>query len=131
MKALTLYAAMALLLGGCHGKQPQTQERPAWINNPHLQGMTGAVGSAKIHFDGSAAQRKLAISRALDELAQQQGVVVTSQVLRQDSREGELTSSKADIYSFQKNSGETVHAHIEAVWQDPETEELFIWMIKE
>ena len=131
MKTFTLFTITLLLLCGCHGKQPQKQERPTWINNPHQSGTTGAVGSAKIHFEGSAAQRKLAISRALDELAQQQGVVVTSQILRQDSREGELTSSKADIYSFQKNSGETVHAYIEAVWQDPETEELFIWMIKE
>ena len=129
---LTLSLLFLLLLtGGCGSKPQPSEPPPEWVSHPYKNGKIGAVGSAQIHFKGVAEQRRLAISRALDELAQQQGVEVSSQIARQDARNGMFVSSKSKIYSFQKNSGEVVHAHIEAVWKNPRTGELFIWMVKE
>ena len=134
MQSFTFLVITFLLLTGCtETVQPVSQEaqRPSWIGNPYQNGVVGAIGTAHIHFRGDAEQRKLAISRALDELAQQQNTVVSSQIVRKESRNGMMTSSNAEIYSFQKSSGETVRAHIEAVWKDPRNGELFVWMIKD
>ena len=120
-----------LILGGCAQNSPKVDTKPKWINNPYLTHKTAAVGSAKTHYYGEAAQRKLAISRALDELASQQGVRVSSKVTRHDHRDGSRTSAKSDIYSFQTTDNKVVHAHIEDTWRDPRTDELFIWMIAE
>ncbi len=128
----TLFLLLLLILAGGCGSKPQPSEPPPkWVTHPYKNGKTGAVGSAQIHFKGNSEQRKLAISRALDELAQQQGVEVSSQIARQDARDGMFVSSKSEIYSFQKNSGEIIYAHIEAVWKNPRTGELFIWMLKD
>lgn len=129
-KALATSFIVLFCFTGCAKPHP-VKPPPKWISNPYQNGKIGAVGSAKIHFKGDAEQRRLAISRALDELAHQQGVEVTSQILRKEKSDAFAASSESEVYSFQKNSGEVIHAHIEAVWKDPRNGELFIWMIKE
>ena len=77
-------------LSACQSKQtPLPVQEPQWINAPMKEGEIGAVGSAKVHFKGKTAQRKLAISRALDELAQQSGVSVKSAIVTQERRQGQ------------------------------------------
>jgi len=105
----------------------QTSQMPTWIFTPYKDGILGSVGSAKVHFKGSAHQRKLAISRALDELARQHGVQVHTETSLLQTDTNGRTDSRSGIYSFQTSDG-IVSAHIEAVWQDPTTKELFVWM---
>lgn len=68
-----------LLLSGCANNsalntKPVTidSNQPAWISNPYIglsKDSIAAVGCARVHFKGVAAQKKLAISRAIDEIA--------------------------------------------------------------
>jgi hypothetical protein len=125
----TLIFLLIGFLGGCATDQPKVNTRPEWVDNPYIANKTVAVGTAQTHYYGKVAQRKLAISRALDELAAQQGVKVSSLVKRHDQRDGSRASAKSDIYSFQTTDNRTVHAHIKATWTDPRTDEIYIWMV--
>ncbi len=117
-------------LSACQSKQtPLPVQEPQWINAPMKEGKIGAVGSAKVHFKGKTAQRKLAISRALDELAQQSGVSVKSAIVTQERRQGQQTKASVDLYSVQNTANETIKAHIQAVWVNPKTDEIFVWLL--
>jgi len=118
-----------LIISACSQPKPVIDTRPAWINSPYINNEIAAVGSAHIHYYGKSAQRKLAISRALDELALQQGVKVITHTVRHDQKAGARVSAKSDIYSYQTSDNKTVNAHIKAIWTDPRTDELFIWMV--
>ncbi|MCW9026347.1 MAG: hypothetical protein OQJ77_03440, partial [Thiovulaceae bacterium] len=70
---------IALSFSACMNPQPEKLkcENKPWILNPNLNGNIGAVGSAMRTYDQKASsQRKLAITRALDELSLQKGVKV-------------------------------------------------------
>ncbi|MEF3191866.1 MAG: hypothetical protein K6347_04875 [Campylobacterales bacterium] len=102
---------------------------PAWVFEPAQEGKIAGVGIAKPHINGKQAQRQLAIERALDEIARQMGVQVTS--IQKLSTVG--TSSHAttmmESYSLQTTSGKVVTASVKAWWHDDENEELYVWMV--
>lgn len=122
---------LLLLLTGCSTQKdlPPVQ-KPNWIDYPSSDLLIGAVGSAMPHFKGKTAQRRLAISRAIDELAQQSGVKVQSTILRKESREGSLTQASAEVYTIQNSENKTIQAHIEAVWTHPRTQEIYVWLLE-
>lgn len=122
---------LLLLLNGCSTQKdlPPVQ-KPNWIDYPSSDLLIGAVGSAMPHFNGKTAQRRLAISRAIDELAQQSGVRVQSTILRKESREGSLTQASAEVYTIQNSENKTIQAHIEAVWTHPRTQEIYVWLLE-
>ena len=131
---LLLVGGFVFLLGslsGCGETPSPAVQKPAWVLNPAMGGKTGAVGVAGRTYDQKVStQRKLAIGRALDELALQQGVKVE---LKMDKEEHATkdTSSVAmnSTSSYQTNSASAITAHIEKVWQDPYTKELYIWLV--
>lgn len=102
---------------------------PKWILSPSQNGKVGAVGSALPHFKGKTAQRRLAISRALDELAQQSGVNVKSTILRKEKRDGAITNSSAEVFSIQNSANKSIKAHIQEIWTNPKTEEIYVWLL--
>lgn len=133
MKAV-LFTLLLLFLAGCNeyvapAQQTSSVNYPAWINNPNLNGLKGAVGSSLPHFKGPAYQRALAVSRALDELAMEMGVQVSIVANREESAHGENVDAKSDIVTKQTVNNSTVTAHIEATFTDPSTNELFVWMV--
>lgn len=131
-KTIFLSLFLSLLIMGCTKPYPQSKvNTPEWILKPSLNNKVGAVGSAQEHFKGKTAQRKLAISRALDELAQQNGVQVTSETKRNEKRNGIYTNSSTEFFTIQKSSGEMLQAHIQEVWIHPKTKEIFVWLLED
>lgn len=130
---VVLLALFLLFLTGCHEDVTPVKkvisQAPAWVFNPNLGGVKGAVGSSGSHFKGPTYQRSLAVSRALDELAMQMGVQVSVVASREESSNGENVNSKSDIQTEQTVKNSNVTAHIEATYIDPNTNELFVWMI--
>lgn len=140
MKHFFYFTFVALLLLGCAKEtkvKPQTKLNttqdgiPTWVYNPMHNGKVGAVGSAKTHFKGRTAQRKLAITRALEELALQKGVKVDTTTKRDEEVRDGFVSSGSNTYSILTSSGKSILAHIEAVWLDRRNDELFIWMVSD
>jgi len=124
---------LLLLLDGC-GSQPspnqeQTNAKPIWITNPNVSGKVGAIGVAGRTYDQrESTKRKLAISRALDELTLQQGVKVQLNMSKRDVVTNDRATTKMDTKSHYKATSK-VTAHIEDTWKDPLSGELFIWMV--
>jgi len=120
-----------LFIIGCsnHSNKAPGVVEPSWLYKPNLNGKKGAVGSSKPHFKGKTAQRRVAISRALDELAIQSGVEVESIIMRKEKSSSLGVSSLTLIQSTQKTKGVIITAHIEEVWTDPRNKEIYIWLI--
>jgi hypothetical protein len=104
-------------------------EKPEWIFSPSKEGRIGGVGIAGSHIRGPSAQRELAISRALDEIAKQMNIKIATITKTSASTSGGSASSSLDTFSFQTSDGQTVKAYINKIWQDPYTEELYVWML--
>jgi len=130
-KLLFFSLLIPTLFTACQNKyiHPIPVEEPHWIVQPSFDGKIGAVGSAQEHFKGKSAQRRLAISRALDELSQQSGVEIHSTIKRSEKRDGIHTNSSAEIYTLQNSSNETIQAHIQEVWTNPRTKEIYVWLV--
>ena len=116
---------------GCssHSNKPILVIEPAWLYKPNLNGKTGAVGSSKPHFKGTTLQRRVAISRALDELAMQSGVKVGNIIMRKERSSALGGSSSTTVHSTQTSAGVLINAHIEEIWVNPRNKEMHIWLV--
>ena len=126
-----------LVFVGCDSQPTPSKEQgvsrvdstPSWILNPNQNGKVGAVGSSMRTYDQKlSTQRKLAITRALDELSLQQGVKVKMSLIKNETYKNERGSSTMNVNSSYKTNN-SISAHIEAVYQDKLSGELFIWMV--
>lgn len=132
MKFFLYSLTTVLVLTGCMGSQPvkqiKCQDRP-WMLNPNLNGKIGALGSAMRTYDQKlSSQRKLAITRALDELSLQQGVDVSLSMKKRDLVANERSHTTVDTKSsYSANS--KVTAHIEDACVNKSTGEFFVWML--
>ncbi len=131
MKKLFLSIALLFVITGCNS-QPSTNQaggQPAWILNPNKGVKGGAIGVAGRTYDQRiSTQRKLAITRALDELSLQQGVKVSLSVETSQTVENGSSHSKVKSAGTYKTSS-TITAHIEDIYQDKSTGELYVWMV--
>lgn len=111
---LLFFAVLLLFVVGCGAKTPETlnpHAKPAWIDNPRIEGNIVGLGSAKSHFNGINAQRKLAIERATDEIAKQLGVNVTSQLLTTQSTQTASTMDAISLQTVEKTSVKATIKH--------------------
>ena len=76
---------------------------------------------------GISAQRKIAVSRAIGEIASQLGVKVNTVTSSYQSKR----SSSFKNYSIQTVEGKVVKAKIKEIWTDAQTGELYVWMVVE
>lgn len=105
--------------------------KPEWYFSPEKDGKIGGVGVSGIHKDGKTGQKKLAVERALGEIARQMGVKVQSfsNLTSQSSSYG--TSVTGTDHSFFTVDGKIVTARIVEIWEDSYTHELYVWMVAE
>ncbi|MCW7753305.1 hypothetical protein OOT00_04810 [Desulfobotulus sp. H1] len=132
-KTIPLLLMTILSMGCTHHSTPAgpkgNDARPAFIYNPSVNGQIGGVGIARPHLHGPNAQRNLAISRAIDEIARQKGTQVQSWHAVQTTGTRDSATTHMDSVSIQTTSGETIHAVIRQMWHDPANSELYIWML--
>ncbi|MDA3908902.1 MAG: hypothetical protein PF437_07420 [Sulfurimonas sp.] len=118
------------VFAGCNSQPvPKVSTTPSWIFNPNQSGKNGAVGSSMRTYDQkTSTQRKLAITRALDELSLQRGVKVEMRLTKQESYKNGNGSTQMNIDANYQTKN-TITAHIEEIYQDKVSGELFIWMV--
>jgi hypothetical protein len=130
---ITLIITIITSIIGCNNSPKPVVEssKPTWIVNPMQNGKVGAVGVAGRTYDQRiSTQRKLAIQRALDELALQQGVKVELSMQKKEHVTNNIVSTKMDTSSkYKTTNSNAITAHIEDVWQDKITGELYIWLV--
>jgi len=128
-KLHSLIVVALLAFSGCSSSSVSPYAKPAWTLHANVDGKTGAVGIAGRTFDLSpSSQRKLAIQRALDELSLQKKVRVTLDMSKSEHQHNESFSSDTRVESHYKTNN-TITAHIEDMWRDPSTDELYVWMV--
>lgn len=127
---LASFLVLLFVLAGCNSQPaPKTSSVPSWILNPNQNGKSGAVGSSMRTYDQkTSTQRKLAITRALDELSLQRGVKVEMSLTKQESYKNGNGSSQMDVGANYQTKN-IITAHIEEVYEDKISGELFIWMV--
>jgi len=129
-KLLSSLLLVLFVFAGCYSQPaPEASEIPSWILNPNQNGKNGAVGSSMRTYDQkTSTQRKLAITRALDELSLQQGVKVEMSLTKQESYKNGNGSTQMNVGANYKTNS-NISAHIEEVYEDKISGELFIWMV--
>jgi len=130
-KTLFTLSFILFISVGCsnHSNKSVPVQEPKWLYKPNLNGTTGAVGSSKPQFKGKTVQRRVATSRALDELAQQSGVEVGNIIMRNEKSSATGSSSSTSVQSTQKTSDVMINAHIQEIWIDPRNKEMHVWLI--
>lgn len=123
---------VSLLLLACSTTEPSmtTDKKPSWILDPNQGGVIGAVGECGVHYKGKAMQRKLAISRAIEELAMQGDITVDSEMSLSTEVSGRHVKNISKSKTFVSAKGVKVHAYIEEMYFDKKSEILYVWMIK-
>lgn len=103
--------------------------KPLWLTKPDYltHGKRSAVGCAGIHFKGKAEQRKLAISRAIDEIAMQKQTTVSNQTIRESSK-GHLQTSKTS--SIQSTNNISLSTNVVEEYYDQVNDKLCVLVIE-
>jgi len=101
---------------------------PKWVFYYDGDRKTCGVGIARPHIRGLAYQRAVAISRAIDEIARQQGVTVDTELASLMSGNQNGAISRLSTYSVQTSTGKTVEAKIIDSYMDERSDELYLLM---
>ncbi|PLX70983.1 MAG: hypothetical protein C0602_02815 [Denitrovibrio sp.] len=130
---LFLFGLFCITIAGCagtYGDGPKLIDgKPEWYYTPSKDGKIGGVGVSGIHKDGKTGQKKLAVERALAEIARQMGVKVESYSNLKSQTSGGSSATSGQSHSFFTVDGHTVNARIEQMWEDRYSGELYIWMV--
>jgi len=130
MHKLFLSTCMGLLfLTACSSTPSPNSLKPKWLSNPNPNGKIGAIGVAARTYDQRpSTQRKLAITRALDELSLQKNVQVSYSMQKKETS----TANNSSLSMNEKGNyttNETISAHVEDTWLDKRTNQLYVWML--
>ncbi len=130
--------AAALLLLGCAGAGTKASgERsvsgaPSWVLNPDKPGYVSVVASApKQDWGGRAAQYRVAEMKARQELAQMVRVQVESANRYETEERAGKVSRSADVETKLRSSVDLSleSARVIEEWTDPQSGELYIWLV--
>ena len=135
MKSSLIILCTTLLLAGCAQNNPQTPQtkngEPAWILNPQIDsnGKLAGSGCSKIHYKGVPSQKKLAISRAIEQIAIQKRVKVKSIAYRQKTNQNGQVSSKVQTSSLQEVENVSLSTHIKEIYTK-DNGDICAWVIE-
>lgn len=139
MKSITLlfiFTISVLLFTGCTNNNKVSNTKtvvvnsgePKWMIDPYIDlpdGTVAAIGCARKHFKGKAAQRKLAISRAIDEIATQVKTTVNNATLRRRTN----SSSSMNATSLQSVDNVNVKTKVMDIYTD-RNNNMCVWVKK-
>lgn len=116
----------SFMLSACVANVPQAADgRPAWIDNPG----NGVSASAGMHVRGNAAQEELAILRAREEYAKRFGVNIQSSQVVSTTVAHDRSNTVGAQVAHEDSSQVDVKAWVKAKWRDPDTDELWVWLV--
>lgn len=110
LKLITTIVSV-MLFSGCMTQNNTTvtkqESEPMWLLDPYTDNdKIAAVGCSQKHFKGTAAQKDLAISRAIDRIATQNSVIVDNVTMREKSstngKKGLSSSSSTSLHTVDK-----------------------------
>jgi len=136
MFKLYTFIVSVMLFIGCTSQNNTTvtklNNEPKWLVNPYVDHDNfAAVGCAHKHFKGISAQKDLAISRAIDRIAVQNGVLVDNVTLRQKAiLNGKRTSSSSNSSSLHTVSNVKISTKTKAIYTNKDGE-ICAWVVSQ
>jgi hypothetical protein len=126
----------ALIMVGCSTVSLNNNEnsricpnKPSWVLNvPVKKGKIYGVGIAPPNFYGEAAQRKSAISKAIQEIASQLNTTVNSETISSSTLSNKTGNHSISSISFQTVNGQKVSSKIIKSCKNPNNNFLYILM---
>ena len=106
----------------------ECSKEPNWIFNIPQDGNIYGVGIAPVNFYGEQAQRKSAISKALNEIATQIQTNVDSKTIMTTYVKNKNAQTTFSNVSFQTTTGQKVSAVVVKSCKNPENGDLYILM---
>lgn len=104
---ILISAVSVLIFAGCsQHSNIQKESKPNWLTNvSHIEGKLSAIGCSHIHMKGEDEQKKLAISRAIEQIALQKSTTVdvatyrksVNNGLKKDTQSSSLQATQATI----------------------------------
>lgn len=129
LSGLLIAVIISILLTSCALSENSAKEKaPKWVYGFVASDGTCGVGVSKPHMRGYSYQRATAISRAIDEIARQKNVKVSTSLETIMKKSGGTASSDMMSYSVQTTDGETVSSQIIDMWKNDRTDEFFVKM---
>lgn len=138
MKYITFFfvSSVAIFLSACNAT-PQVENKvthspePKWMNDPYVDNNTlASVGCARVHYKGKTAQKKLALSNAIDEIATQLNTTVENVTLRkQNYSAGKKDSSSLSTSSLHRVENVDVSVKLKDTYIKPNGE-VCVWVVQ-
>jgi len=133
-KKIFFFILISFVFIGCTNiNQPNSatvsnNNKPKWLDNPQKfsNGKITAVGCAGLHYKGVNAQKKLAVQRAIDEIAMQVRTKVSKVSLRHRTNHSSSSSSS----SLQEVNNVNVSTKIMEYYKN-QSGDICAWLIKE
>jgi hypothetical protein len=105
------------------------KSEPEWVLHPPFEkNSVYGIGIAPRHFKGEQAQRKSAMSKAIQEIASQMNTTVNSQLVSRAAIHNKHASKSMSSISFQTVNGQQVSANIVKSCKNPDNGYLYILM---
>jgi len=124
-----------LVLVGCVSQPTKTATpkgicytEPEWVLTQPKDNFIYGVGIAPMNIDGEQAQRRSAISKAINEIAAQLNTNVRSLLIKKTAIHNESGSRYMQTYSFQTIDGQKVSAKIIKSCKNPNNGYFYVLM---
>ena len=129
-KIIFIFILIFLFSCSSTNKNIQNNEKPKWITEGTYDGKS-AIGIARLHIKGKNAQRKIAISRAIEEIAMQMGTKVSTVQEIETKKKNDKATTHFSSYSVQTSMGKTVYITVRKIWEDSKTGEIYVLATKD
>lgn len=106
-------------------------KEPSWLDNPEKEanGKLSAIGCASKHINGEVGQRKLALQRAIDEIAMQKKTKVQTVSYRTKTLINSDKSSKSQSSSLQEVENTGVSSKVMEYYKKQDGD-ICVWVIE-
>ncbi|MGB5792592.1 hypothetical protein [Poseidonibacter sp.] len=135
MKTSLLILCTSIFLVACaQNSLEETQSKkslPNWILNPEsgANGKLAGSGCSKIHYKGIEAQKKLAISRAIEQIAIQKKVKINTSTYRNKLNQNGVISSTSKNSSLQEVEDLNISSTVKEIYLK-ENGDICAWVIE-
>lgn len=135
MKKYIIFFCVIFFLVGCDNSalsqsaKISQNNKPEWLTNPnYIVGKRSAIGCAGIHIKGKNEQKKLAISRAIEQIAMQKKTTVTTQTYRESSSN---KLGKSETQSLQSTNNQNISTRVMDEYYDTVNNKLCVLVVEE
>ncbi len=127
-----LFFFILSFLNGCSKNEAHLKKinEPKWLKDGKVEGKISGIGCAAIHYKGLEAQKKLAIQRAIDQIAMQVSTNVSTISYNERKRDSQGYSSNTQTKSLHTVNGENISTKI-LDWYKNSNGDICVLIIKE